>query len=59
MRVFLDKSTMEVFVDDCQCATHAVYPTLPDPVSVSVFTKDEAIKVDSAKAWEMFPINQW
>ncbi|MDO5554895.1 MAG: glycoside hydrolase family 32 protein [Planctomycetia bacterium] len=59
LRIFLDKSIMEVFVDDCQCVTQMVYTTLPDAVSVSVFAEDEAIKVDSAKAWELFPTNQW
>ena len=59
VRVFLDKSTLEVFVNGRQCITQMVYPSLEDAINVEVFTADAAIKVDYAKAWKLFPTMQW
>ncbi len=59
LRVFLDKSILEVFANGRQCITQVVYPTLKDAVHVEFFTEDELIKVEKIKAWELFPAMQW
>jgi sucrose-6-phosphate hydrolase SacC (GH32 family) len=59
MRIFLDKSLLEVFVNGRQCITQVVYPTLKDALNVDVFAEDSAIKVDELKAWKLFPSMQW
>jgi beta-fructofuranosidase len=59
LRIFLDKSVLEVFVNDRLCMTQVVYPTLKDAVNVQVFTDDAPIKVESVKAWSLFPAMQW
>jgi hypothetical protein len=59
VRVFLDKSTLEVFVNGRQCITQMVYPTLSDATSIEVFSDDSPIKVAVAKAWKLFPTMQW
>ena len=59
LRVFLDKSMLEVFANNRQCITQVVYPTLPDAVNIEVFTDDAPIQVESIKAWKLFPAMQW
>ncbi len=59
LRIFLDKSMLEVFANGRQCITQVVYPTLNDAVKIQVFTDDAPIKVESAKAWKLFPAMQW
>jgi beta-fructofuranosidase len=59
LRVFLDKSMLEVFANDRQCITQVVYPTLPDAVNIEVFTDDAPIQVEKVKAWKLFPAMQW
>lgn len=50
---------LEVFANGRQCITQVIYPTLKDAVNVQVFTEDAPIKVESVKAWELFPAMQW
>lgn len=59
LRIFLDKSMLEVFVNNRQCVTQVIYPTLEDAIHVQVFTDDAPIIVEEAKAWKLFPAIQW
>ena len=59
LRIFLDKSMLEVFANGRQCITQVVYPTMEDAVHVQFFADDAPIKVESAKAWKLFPAMQW
>ena len=59
LRIFLDKSVLEVFANGRQCLTQVIYPTLRDAVNIQVFTDDSAVKVESLKAWKLFPAMQW
>jgi beta-fructofuranosidase len=59
LRIFLDKSVVEVFANDRQCLTQVVYPTLDDAVHVEVFTDDAPVKVEELKSWKIFPAMQW
>ncbi len=59
LRVFLDKSMLEVFANGRQCVTQVLYPTLKDAVNIQVFAQDASIKVEGVKAWKLFPAMQW
>jgi len=59
LRIFLDKSMLEVFANGRQCITQVIYPTQQDAVHVQVFTEDLPIWVESLKAWKLFPAMQW
>jgi sucrose-6-phosphate hydrolase SacC (GH32 family) len=59
LRLFLDKSMLEVFANDRQCITQVIYPTLKDAVNVQVFAEDAPIKVKGISAWKLFPSMQW
>lgn len=59
LRVFLDKSMLEVFANGRQCITQVLYPTLQDAIHIKVFAEDAPVKVESVKAWKIFPAMQW
>ena len=59
LRIFLDKSMLEVFANGRQCITQVLYPTQKDAIGVQIFTDDAPIKVESIKAWKLFPAMQW
>ena len=59
LRLFLDKSILEVFANSHQCITQVIYPTLEDAIHVQVFADDAPIKVENLKAWKLFPAMQW
>ncbi len=53
LRVFVDRSVVEVFANDRQCLTVRTYPTREDSTGVSVFTKGSDAELLSLKAWQM------
>jgi len=57
--IFLDRSVMEVFVNNRLALTHRVYPTRDDSQGVAVFAKGGTIKVPRLDAWKMHPSNPW
>jgi beta-fructofuranosidase len=57
LRVFVDKSVVEVFANDRQAIGRRVYPTLKDSVGVKLFSKGGTANVSALKAWEMAPTN--
>jgi len=59
LRVFVDRSVVEVFANDRQAALRRIYPARPDSVGVSVFTNGGAAKVRQVKAWQMAPSNAY
>ena len=59
LRIFLDRSIIEVFADDRQCVTQRIYPSREDALGVSLFCKGGSAKVLSLKAWDMAATNPW
>ena len=59
LKIFLDKSMIEVFANDRQCITQVIYPTLKDAVHVQVFAEDAPIAIEELKSWNLFPAMQW
>jgi beta-fructofuranosidase len=59
LRVFVDKSVVELYANDRQAIGRRVYPTHPDSVGVSVFANGGAAKVRQVKAWQMAPSNPY
>ena len=55
LRVFLDKSAIEVFVNDRQAAV-APHKYAPDNLGVSVFSKSGDVLLKEAKGWKMMSI---
>jgi sucrose-6-phosphate hydrolase SacC (GH32 family) len=59
LRVFLDRSILEVFANRRQCMTQRLYPTRADSLGVELFSLDGEVEVVALKAWNMAPANPW
>ena len=59
LRVFVDKSIVEVFANGRQAITRRIYPSRKDSVGVVLFSKGGATKVTAVEAWEMMPSNAY
>ena len=53
LRVFVDRSILEVFANGKQCLTLRAYPDREDSAGVSVFARGAAAKLVSLDAWQM------
>ena len=59
LRIFIDRSVIEIFANRRQCVTQYVYPTRDDSTGVVLFSKGGSMKVESIKAWDIAATNQW
>ena len=59
LRIFLDKSLLEVFANGRQCITQRIHPTRPDSMGLALFSRGGRIKVRSLKIWDMAPANSY
>ena len=55
LRIFLDRSILEVFANRRQCVTQRIYPTRPDSTGVSLFARGGEARVRSLQAWPLAP----
>ena len=53
LRVFIDRSIVEVFVNGRQCVTARVYPDREDSLGVSLRAQGKAARLTSLNAWQM------
>jgi beta-fructofuranosidase len=56
LRVFLDRSVVEVFANRRQCVTQRIYPARADSLQVALFSTGGAARFISVEAWTMDPI---
>ncbi len=59
LRVFVDKSIIEVFANGRQAVVRRIYPTRKDSVGVSLFSKGGTAKVKTLGAWDIMPSNPY
>jgi len=59
LRVFVDKSVVEVFANGRQAVMRRIYPSREDSVGVSIFSKGGPARVATLDAWEMAPSNAY
>jgi beta-fructofuranosidase len=58
LRVFVDKSVLEVFANDGrQAVMRRIYPTRSDSTGVALFSKGGVAIVSHLEAWDMMPSN--
>jgi beta-fructofuranosidase len=57
LRVFVDKSVVEVYANDRQAIGRRVYPASADSLGVVLFADGGEATCRSAQAWEMAPAN--
>ena len=53
LRVFVDRSVVEVFVNGCQCVAVRVYPGREDSLGVSLRAQGQDAELKSLDAWQM------
>ncbi|MDP2337011.1 MAG: glycoside hydrolase family 32 protein [Bacteroidota bacterium] len=58
LRIFVDKSIIEVFANDRQAIGRMVYPTLGG-MGISLFSEGGNIEAKSVKIWELSPSNPY
>jgi beta-fructofuranosidase len=59
LRVFVDKSVVEVFANGRQAVMRRIYPSRPDSVGVKLFSLGGKAHVTSLEAWEMAASNPY
>ncbi len=59
LRVFVDKSVIEVFANDRQAICRRVYSTRADSLGVSLFSQGGASTFKQVQAWQMTPANPY
>ena len=59
LRVFVDKSVVEIYANDRQAICRRVYPGRSDSLGVVLFARGGEAKISSVKAWEMMPSNPY
>jgi len=59
LRIFLDRSILEVFANRRQCLTQRIYPTRADSLGIALFAEGGDAIVTHLRAWDMAPANAW
>jgi sucrose-6-phosphate hydrolase SacC (GH32 family) len=59
LRVFLDRSVLEVYANGRQCLTQRIYPSRADSLGVALLSRGGSVKVKSLNAWDISPVNSW
>jgi beta-fructofuranosidase len=55
LRVFVDKSVVEVFANDRQAVMRRIYPSREDSVGVALFSTGGPATVTTLEAWDIMP----
>lgn len=53
LRIFIDRSVVEVFINEKQCVAERVYPGREDSLGVSLRAQGQETKPNSLDAWQM------
>ena len=59
LRVFVDKSVVEVFANGRQAVMRRIYPSRSDSLGVSIFSKGGSTKVNLLESWHISPSNPY
>jgi len=57
LRVFVDKSVVEVFANGRQAIMRRIYPSRPDSTRVKLFSNGAPASISTLQAWQMAPSN--
>jgi len=59
LRIFIDRSIIEIFANNRQCITQRIYPTRKDSTGIELFSKGGSMTVKSLQAWDIAATNPW
>ncbi len=57
LRVYVDRSVLEVYANGRQCITQRIYPVRPDSLGVAFFAEGGGARLRTVDAWDMGPTN--
>ena len=57
--IFVDRSVIEIFVNDDICIVQRVYPTMKGSTQVRFFSLDAEVQFRNITKWEMDAANPW
>lgn len=57
LRIFIDRSMLEVFANERQCLTQRLWPTRRDALGVSLFSRGGDSNASSIQVWDMAATN--
>ena len=57
LRVFVDRSVVEVFANGRQAVARRIYPARPDSVGIRLFARGAQARVHTLEAWKIAPSN--
>ena len=57
LRVFVDRSVVEVFANSRQAIARRIYPSRPESVGVRLFASNGAARLHTLEAWRIAPSN--
>jgi beta-fructofuranosidase len=58
-QIFIDKSVLEIFVNNKLCLTHSIYPSLENSRGIKLFSRGGKIEIQSFDVWDLFPSNPY
>jgi len=59
LRIFVDKSVVEVFANSRQAVMRRIYPSRADSIGVSLFSTGGTTRVRTLEAWKIMPSNPY
>ena len=59
LRIFLDRSILEVFANSRQCVTQRIHPSRSDSLGVILFSRGGSATIRSFESWDMAAANAW
>jgi beta-fructofuranosidase len=59
LRIFVDKSVVEVFANDRQALARRIYPERTDSLGVRLFANGGSARVHVLQSWHMSPSNPY
>ena len=59
LRVFVDKSVVEVFANGRQAVMRRIYPSRTDSIGLTLFSNGGPARVTTLEAWDMMPSNPY
>lgn len=59
LRIFVDRSVIEVFVNNDICLTQRIYPTREDSLGIRLFAQNGSARFQNIEKWEMDATNAW
>jgi beta-fructofuranosidase len=59
LRVFIDKSVVEIFANGRQAVMRRIYPSRPDSLGVKLFSTGGPANIPTLETWELAPSNPY